>query len=295
MLQAFQNAPPEIQARLQELLDRHVGYKDLLVQMHSPATAAGTTVLTDGRDEPPAEAPEEPVHLKTWPSEEKLKAEVSIVKECKAQDLRIFLDDKGGYYLLSPSEEHTVRPGTHLGSVGSGSLLAADSERQVVIPWALPAGDKTQVQLLLSFVEDDEAPSAKEKFAFGSLYSVVRDLEWTATTDITLTSFGRILPQGNAGRHTYDFEFPPGHARHESIEFVPNPVKEANKPVAANFFAGTIGRSKAHGIAAHGALTTVWRLSYNTVGHLLKPQKPSIVAKDEILLPAGQPVLVAWQ
>lgn len=272
-------------------MQQHADYKDLLIQLHSPVSTMGTTLVTDGRAEG-EETETSSTTFKTWPSEEALKAEVSITKDCKAPDrgLRLLHDAAGGYYLLSPGEDYTVLPGSHLGSVGSGSLLATDLDREAVIPWALPQGDKTHVQLLRA--QEEEGSAVKEKVTFGTLYSVVRELEGSATTDITMTSFGRLIPKGDAGRHSYGFEFQPGDEKFEGLEFVPAPAGKS-KATAANFFASTMGRTK--GIAAHGGLEVIWRLTYSSVGHMLKPQKPSVVAKERIVLPAGQPVLVAWQ
>lgn len=288
--QAFQNAPLEIQSNVQRLVLAHNDYQDMLLGLASTQTAEGTS-LKDGRDEDDAPAA---LAFQQWESEEDLKASATIIKECKVLDkgLRLLCDSKGGYYFLSPSEDYIVDPGTHIGSVGGGCLLPRDAERKVVIPWTLPHGDKTRVQLVKS--SDDETQGLKDRLNCGTLYAIVRELEGSATTEISMTSFGRLLPKGDAGRHSYDFEFKEGHDKHDALEFVPTPSKEGKlKVTAANFFVGTVDRT--NGIASHGALEVVWRMTYNAVGNILKPQKPSVVTKDRISLPAGKPVLIAWQ
>ena len=44
----------------------------------------------------------------------------------------------------------------------------------------------------------------------------------------------------------------------------------------------------------NGALSLVWRLTYDSVGNVLKPAKPYVCARQKIPLEAGKPVRVAW-
>ena len=61
---------------------------------------------------------------------------------------------------------------------------------------------------------------------------------------------------------------------------------------AANFFAKAVHKDTAG--VGNGALMLCWRLSYDTVGNVLKPTKPQVVLRQRITLIAGKPVRVAW-
>ena len=77
------------------------------------------------------------------------------------------------------------------------------------VPWRLIYGDKTYVQQTVS--EDSDGSHTQAKV--GTLYTVVRPLEKSASTygyPLTLTSYGKVEPNGTAGEHGYTFEFPAG-------------------------------------------------------------------------------------
>jgi hypothetical protein len=59
---------------------------------------------------------------------------------------------------------------------------------------------------------------------------------------------------------------------------------------AANFFAKAVTCAG----VGNGVLTLCWRLQHDTVGNILKPVKPHVIAKQRVSLPAGKPVRVAW-
>jgi len=165
--------------------------------------------LPEGQVEVEEEAP-----LTTWPDEASLKNVTSFAKEAKGAEkgTTLICDHKNTYYLLSRLEDRVILKGTLLGSVGGGSLLPTESgERRSVVPWELPLGDRTLVQMMQSDdMEVKDTKDAKEgKPSTGTLYSIVRELEASAATELTLTSFGRLLPKGEAGRHSYEFEYPP--------------------------------------------------------------------------------------
>ena len=42
---------------------------------------------------------------------------------------------------------------------------------------------------------------------------------------LTLTSYGKVEPNGTAGKHGYTFEFPDGHPKHSPMEFTLNKAK----------------------------------------------------------------------
>ena len=77
------------------------------------------------------------------------------------------------------------------------------------MPWCLPDGDKTCVQLATPEENDNRA-----KPKVGTLYTVIKPLEKAASqkgSPLTLTSYGKIEAKGAAGKHGYVFEFPDIH------------------------------------------------------------------------------------
>ena len=95
-------------------------------------------------------------------------------------------------------------------------------------------------------------------------------MEASATTSLKLTGFGELIPNGEAGRHSYTLERPPEDPKHECFEFVPTPGAKS-RLTAGSCFSGTVDSSNGIG---HGALKVVWRLSYDAIGHPLTPMKP---------------------
>jgi len=71
-----------------------------------------------------------------------------------------------------------------------------------------------------------------------------------------------------------------------------NPGGARDGGQAANFFAKSIHK-KTPGVG-HGVLSLVWRLTYDSVGNVLKPVKPYAIARQRITLEAGKPCRVAW-
>lgn len=61
---------------------------------------------------------------------------------------------------------------------------------------------------------------------------------------------------------------------------------------AASFFARAVHKDTPG--VGNGALSLVWRLTYDAVGNVLKPTKPYVCARQKIQLEAGKPVRVAW-
>ena len=61
---------------------------------------------------------------------------------------------------------------------------------------------------------------------------------------------------------------------------------------AANFFAKAIHKDTPG--VGNSALSLIWRLTYDSVGNVLKPVKPYVCTRQKIQLDAGKPVRVAW-
>lgn len=72
----------------------------------------------------------------------------------------------------------------------------------------------------------------------------------------------------------------------------PGAKDKEKAPSAATFFLSAANKDTGVGI---GALAVAWRLNYDTVGNLLKPSKPHVIAAKRIALKKGSPVRVAWQ
>jgi hypothetical protein len=164
--------------------------------------------------------------LISFESEEKLKASVKVVAECKAgaKGLTLFRDDKDCYYLLAKGEDTKIPAGTHIGGIGGGCFVPYDGDTKRCVRWQLPLGDKTLVQLAKGASEGEgESAKGPPKVISGTLYAIARDIEASATAPPKLTSYGSLIPAGTAGRHHYMFEFPDDHEKHKKMMFQPTP------------------------------------------------------------------------
>jgi hypothetical protein len=290
-LAEFQGAPLEVQDALDRLKATHEAeYEGALAHLAGEEPKADEEPKAgDGRS--PQEEEAMAGDLVTHESEERLASSCKIT-EAKSSDrnLHLLRDEHNTFFLVARTEDYTVAVGTQLGGVGGGAVLPAETGLQRCFPWLFPAGDKTLGQLSRAAVDGDDSNKGP-KVTTATLYAIARELEASATGPPKLTSFGKLVPTGAAGRHQYTFEFPAGHDQHEAMAWVPKP--EANpKAQAANFFGPALHRDTGVG---QGPLQVVWRMNYDSVGNMLKPAKPYVVAGKRIVLKKGCPVRVAWQ
>jgi hypothetical protein len=190
--------------------------------------------------------------------------------------VHIIVDGKGGIYLLSKNDDLTLAPWTLVAGTGAGSVGNA-GQNGTAFAWDLPEGDKTV--LVLSAEEDPTTTTA-------TLYSILRDLEPKCTGEITVTSFGKVLPVTTNGKHSYTFEFPKNTEGHAAKAWLP----------------GRVGNRKAHNglyglmaVADTGALRVTWKVTYEAVSNTVKPLKPIVLTGRSIALEKGRPVKVATQ
>ena len=294
-LAEFQGATLEVQDALDKLTSEHAkDFEDMLSgyqETTSTEEGAGETTQTimDGRvDDTPT--PTEAIELAKHESEEALKAAVKITHTVKSAEkgITMYKDEKDNYYLMA-IKDAVVKEGTQLGGIGGGSILHQDADAKKVWPWDMPLQDKTFVQLQRATSDDD---STAKKLVSGTLCSIARDIETTHAKAPRLTSFGELRPGGTAGRHQYVFQYPRDAEGHEMLAFVPSAGGAKDGAQAANFFAKSVHKDTP-GIG-NGALSLVWRLTYDSVGNVLKPLKPYVCARQKIQLQAGKPVRVAW-
>ena len=93
-------------------------------------------------------------------------------------------------WLLSTGDNHIMPKGTVMGGYGGGHMSPRKSDRFDCVPWCLPEGDKTYVQIATG-----EEGENKSKPKVGTLYSLIKPLEKAAAqkgSSLTLTSFGKI-------------------------------------------------------------------------------------------------------
>jgi hypothetical protein len=288
-LEEFQGAPLEVADAIGSLVKEHEStYENLLAESEESQTS---TDLSDARrDGDAADMP--PMELVSFESLDNLKATCNIVSTAKGIDksLTLLKDDKEAFYIMS-SKDAVLNVGSLIGGIGGGSALPEDPCAKKCWPWDLPQGDKTWVQVARAAA--DGADEAKPKVVAGTLYSQAREIEASATGPPKLTSFGKLIPSGTAGRHAYSMEHPQDAPEHEKLAFTPTPPAGAPKEATAqNFFAKAVHRDS-YGVG-NGALQLCWRLTYDTVANVLKPTKPQVVVRERIALSSGKPVRVAW-
>jgi hypothetical protein len=174
-----------------------------------------------------------------------------------------------------------------------GHLAEHDPDKTHVVPWALPEGDKSWIQLATAKDDDDEEKlennkEGQMKFISGTLYAIARDMEKkNAGKSITMTTFGKLIPTGTPGSHSYGFTWPAGHAKHKPKEYIPN--TKGGKKSSGNVFQSMATRE---GIL--GPAITAWRMKWDPIGHNLLVKKPMVVTRQKLELKQGKPVKIAW-
>ena len=213
-----------------------------------------------------------------------------IENQCSGdKHVTMYKDDKRKeVWLLSKTDDHIVPKTTIFGGFGSGHMNPRKTDSSDCVPWTLPDGDKTYVQLVTA--EENES---KTKPKVGTMYTVIKPLEKMAAkkgTSLTLTSYGKVEAKGTAGKHSFGFEFPDGHPKHNAQDYVLSAAKAGAKTTnSGEFWASLAVRD---GWA--GACVPMWRLAHDPVRHAVHARKPVCVAKDNITLKKGVPMKVMW-
>ena len=107
------------------------------------------------------------------------------------------------------NDDHIMPKAIIFGGFGAGGLGAGKADRADCVPWSLPNGDKTYVQLAAG-EESDTIVKPKA----GTLYTWVRPLEKAAAQKgekLTppppfpppTTSYGKLEAKGAAGKHGF--------------------------------------------------------------------------------------------
>ena len=233
--------------------------------------------------------------LEVLDSIEALRARVSHLEECKctvSKGVAFFRDAKGKtVYMVSKTDDVVIKASEYIGGIGGGAIVDADDDCHRAVTWALPKGDQTVVQMASSkSPKDDEDVVKQPKFTTGTLYSVLRDLERKSTKSIRMSSFGQVSTVTVCGRHMYKFATPTGESGHRRIDYQLN-FKDG-KVSATNVFGPLVDKD---GGVGKGPLGVVWRLMFEPVSHVLKPQRPHVIAATRFELKKGKPVKVAWR
>ena len=97
-------------------------------------------------EDPAADAVED---LQEWTSLEELKAQANITQNIRASELScsLLMDDKHNVYALDTAGTRTVPKYSFVGGFGGGQLVSANLDVTAAIPFTLPQGDKSIVQL----------------------------------------------------------------------------------------------------------------------------------------------------
>ena len=139
--------------------------------------------------------------------------------------------------------------------------------------------------------ETADEEGGKSKYWSGNLYSCLRDVESKCVKSIKLTSFGEVVPVSEGGQAKYTFKCPETAENHRSMDYVLSAGKAGSKVAAQICFSTLVSRNTDLGA---GVLRTTWRLTFDSIGHTVKPTKVQVTAAERIMLLKGQPVKVAW-
>ena len=107
---------------------------------------------------------------------------------------------------------------------------------------------------------------------------------------LTLTSYGKVEPNGTAGKHGYTFEFPEDHPKHSPMDYFVSKARSGTHTTSSgNYFSTLVART-----GWSGSVGVMWRLEHDPVRHFLHARKPVAIATDNISLKKGIPMKVLW-
>ncbi len=280
---AFQHAPLSISNDVRALEHEHNTYEDLLAFLASkddPAVAEEDPRHQGG--EGGGEETPNPTEFVKFDTLEALRAHSpNLIEHSAMSDKHVSMlkdDVRGEVWFVAKMDDHIMPKHTVLGGYGGGNLSARNPSNTDVVPFCLPHGDKSMIQVVLGSEED-----TKNKPKTGTLYALAKPLEKKAAQKgaaLTITAYGKLMAEGAAGKHQFNFEFPSGHAKHAAMDFFlasKAPGKTGAKNCSSgNFFASLAGRD-----AWEGPLATMWRFSYDSVRHILTARKPNVANKTD--------------
>ena len=220
--------------------------------------------------------------LQEWANLEALQATATITQNVRANELscNILMDDKGNIYALDSAGTRTVPKYSYVGGFGGGTLVNANPEVTSAIPFTLPEGDRSIVQLTkMPGEEGANRPTT------GTVFTILRSLEMKGHHDIEITKYGKAKPETQDGQRCYTF---PDAKPEENFDYVLNANAGAVK--VENFFKAGARRE---GFAG-GVLTATTRLLFDPVGNILRPGKAVVVTNASFELNQGKPRLIAW-
>ena len=286
-LAVFQQAPHTISNIIGELEKEHLKHADLLSFMESQPSAP----VSDPRTNPEvSEDEEESPDWMTLESEaafmDKFKGDAITTHTAMGEKTVHLLrnETKGELWLLSKQDNITLPPWVCLGGFGSGVLKPYDPETTSdCVPFSLKMdGDKTLAQVVLGNAEESK---------INTLYSHMKPLEKAAAKNgkhLTIIGYGKVLAAGEAGNHSFTFEFPDEHPKHQAHTYYLANAR-GKQLSSGNFF------SVLANVKWEGGLDIAWRFGYEPVTHQLMPKKPVVTNKKKIALTKGMPLRVLWQ
>jgi hypothetical protein len=265
-LAEFQHAPLSISEEVRRLEAEHREYEERLAFMASASTKPepeSDPRPGNGDDKPKADS----TAYVTMASLAALEAFAPglIENQCTSnKHVSMYKDEKRReVWLLSRGDDHIMPKGTVLGGYGGGQMSGRKADRLECVPWCLPDGDKTYVQIATG-----EEGENKTKPKVGTLYSLIKPLERAAAqkgAEMSLSSYGKIEAKGQAGKHGFGFECPEGHPKHTPQDYILTTAKAGAKTTTSgNFFANLAIRDGWAGLCG-----TMWRLAHDPVRHML--------------------------
>ena len=296
-LAAFQHAPLSICDEVAVLEKKHREFEDMLSFMAAPGPQApGAEDDPRGKDGPNGEHVDDPPPEGNYVTMESLSSlealAPGLIENASLSDKHITMykdDNRRELWLLSKGDDHIVPRGAVLGGFGAGQMANRKDDGVASVPWSLPNGDKTYVQLM-GASEQEAGPRTK----VGTFYTMIKPLERTAAqkgASLSLASYGKVEAKGTAGKHGFQFQHPDGHAKHEAKDYVLS-IAKSTPITSGNFFASLIARASPNSWA--GACMPLWRLTYDSVRHKLFAKKPMVATKEVLRLKKGIPMKVLW-
>ena len=202
----------------------------------------------------------------------------------------ILEDDHAVFYVVAKEDNHILKRTTRLGSVGFGKLLLAEAGAQTeIVPFNLPNGDKTVIEVQLTNTGEEGEAKEGAKFKRGSLYMIMKELhKLNGMQDVTITSYGKVSPvrgNGPGGKHGFHLNTPPPEQEfHYLLKGRPD-AKQSS---------GNVFRKLATKGPLSAGVAWMWRFQWSEVHSKLTARKPFLVVQKDLKLEKNRPVKLAW-
>eukprot|EP00438_Fugacium_kawagutii_P004003 Skav228099 [mRNA] locus=scaffold4074:42021:50711:+ [translate_table: standard] len=274
-LAEFAAAPPSIRESVAKLQKSHEEkFQSLLVGRMADSTnkVNAQEPVADPRPVTDEAASSSPIDDLPSMDEATMKSQFKITCEATAFDSRnvkVFLAEDGHVFIMAVKdwENHVLKPGFKLGSVGSGKVAEMTDAASKGVRLSFPHGDRTLIEIVMGAGSQDDDSTARTKS--GSVYSLMKDLSKSCMAPLQMTGYHVEATTGTgSSNETHGYKLTPDG---KSWGF------EMKDKDITSFTSGNIMKGlaqKLDTVKLMSCLQWQWKFSVDTIHNKLTARKP---------------------